>query len=312
MLREVVRLLEAGLGEPLILRWLEDNGKTPGLPTADDLVALKRAGASDPLVAALLDRAQAAAPGPGAPPAVTNPSAPAAPAAAPTPDASAPTPAGGGAPRPSERPLAAPSLTPEPLPAAAAPASVPLDVALRYIHVADEAEPWDLVVYLDGVPFEPVQAAPSEASAATWTSQRQVAPGPHVLRWAQELHPERQAGSGPHAARFDPARLGFELAPGTAGAIEVEYRDRAGLVLRFGGPMTVRVTQGGREIAEKHDSSGDPPNWPELCEEIEANLGGNPPGFADRQRLRHCVRWAELWSGVPAVPRRDEVRPPIR
>ena len=75
---EVVRLLEAGLGEPLVLRWLEESGKRPGRPTADDLVALKKAGASDELVAKLLDRsrdgAKAASASPdGAPPAPAAP-----------------------------------------------------------------------------------------------------------------------------------------------------------------------------------------------------------------------------------------------
>ena len=315
---EVVRLLEAGLGEPLVQRWLDDSGKIPALPTADDMIALKKAGASDKLIAALLDRASPPAPpaavapaavtrpAPGPPPApVSAPAAVApmvAPTAVPPPPAAPVIPA---APAPTTAPAAAPEA------AAADAAAVLVDTSILYIHIAEEGEPWDLVVYLDGRPFAPVAAARSTSSAQTWTSQRPLAPGPHILRWAQERHRERKGEIGLHAARFDPEPLYFAIAPGSRGAIEFEFRDSSGFIVSRSGPVKVRVTENGREIAS-HSSSGDPAMWPLLCEEIEANAGGKKPGFNDRQALRHCVRWADLWKEVPDAPGRDAVRPAVR
>jgi len=301
VLRDVVHLLEAKLGEPQILRWLDQSKARPGLPTAADLVALKRAGASDELVAALLERADAA-PSPSPSP-VATPAA----AAAPTPvlehAPAAPTPAASIVPPPA--PVASAALS------AIAPVVVPVDVSIRYIHVPDEGEPWQLVVYIDGRPFVPLDAASSERAALAYTEHLALAPGPHVLRWAQERHRERRTERGLHAARFDEEPLAFTLAPGAPATLEVEFRDRNALFLRFGGPVDASVTQGGSEIASRHANS-DPAKWPLLCEDLEVNLGGRKPGFMDRQELRSCVRWADLWQAVAGAPGRDVVRPPVR
>jgi hypothetical protein len=276
VLRDVVRLLEAKLGEPLILRWLEESGRTPAPPTASDLVALKRAGASDELVAALLDRAKRAAP-------------------------PVPSPAPGPSPPPA-------SATPPPPSTAAAGTTVPVDVSLRYIHRPEEDEPWEFVVYLDGDPFPPLAATASEGSAPTTTERRQLAPGPHLLRWAQERHAANRRGRASHAARFDTERLSFTLAPGVPATIELDFRDLNGLILRFGGPIDARVAQGDRELVSVH-TNNDPEKWPLLCEDVEANLRGDKPGLAERQELRSCVRWADLWKDTPSVPDRGTVRP---
>ncbi|MBP7587625.1 MAG: hypothetical protein KBA72_06710 [Thermoanaerobaculia bacterium] len=311
---EVVRLLEAGLGEPLVQRWLDDSGKIPALPTADDLIALKKAGASDKLIAALLDRASAHAPATpaAAEPTTTPVPAPAAaPGRAPAPAVPAPAPDAPVVTAPAATPFRTAAPAPAPEAAAAGAAAVLVDASILYIHVPEEGEPWDLVVYLDGRPFAPVAAARSTSSAQTWTSQRPLAPGPHILRWAQERHRDRKGEIGLHAARFDPEPLYFAIAPGSRGAIEFEFRDSSGFIVSRSGPVKVRVTEDGRELASR-SSSGDPAMWPLLCEEIEANAGGKKPGFNDRQALRHCVRWADLWKEVPDAPGRDAVRPAVR
>jgi hypothetical protein len=279
VLRDVVRLLEAKLGEPLILRWLEESGRKPGPPSASDLVALKRAGASDELVAALLDRSRGGAPVETAP----------VPAAAATP---------------------APTSAPPPAPATDG-ATVPVDVSLRYVHRPEEGEAWELVVYLDGVPFPPLAATASQASAPTTTERRRLAPGPHLLRWAQERHAAGRRGRESHAARYDTERLAFTLAPAAPGTIEFDFRDLNGLILRFGGPIDARVAQGDRELAAVH-TNNDPEKWPLLCEDIEASLNGAQPGLAERRQLRSCVRWADLWKGAATVPERAAVRPAAR
>ena len=167
------------------------------------------------------------------------------------------------------------------------------------------------MIYLDGVPFDPVPAASSARSAATWTHQRSVPAGRHWLAWSQEEHIEDGKGRARHGARFEPEPLAFELAPGAAATIDFEYRDPTGLSLRKSGPVTVSVSQNGRELARR-DASGDPAAWPKLCEEIEVNFAGRKPTFLERQDLRYCLRWADLWQGVAEPPTRDAVRPPVK
>ena len=292
VIAEVVRLLDAHLGEPLIVRWLEDSGKVPAHVSADDLVALKDARASDQLIATLLDLAKGSA---GKAPD----------AHAPVSAAPVPTPA----PAPAAPALAAPPSSPTTAAGATA-ATVLVSTTLRYVHVADEGEAWTLVVYLDGVPFEPLAPSPSAKSAPDSTTERRVAPGHHVLRWAQERHRERRDEQGIHAARFDPEALSFDLAPGSPAEIAFEFRDRSGMFRRFGAPVTVRVAQDGRELAAFRPAK-ETYDWELLCEDYEANLGGRKPSFDDRRTLRNCLRWADLWKDVPTAPGRDAVRPPV-
>ena len=322
---EVLRLLESGISEAVVLRWLSEESRPPGRPTADELIALKRAGATDDLIAALLDRASRV----DAPPAVMPVPAPtsasksasksdavpsqvtpapvAAPAAAPTPAPEAPS----GRPA-ALAPVAQPAATP---PAAIEPeaqGTVSLSLSALYVHWPEEGEPWDLVVYLDGEPFAPLPAALTERSAERRQARRDVAQGLHVLRWSQERHDERAGERGLHAARFDPESLPFTLAAGTSAEVAFEFRDPSGIPFTTAaGPITVRVAQGGKEIAARLEGGGDAARWPDLCEEIEANVEGGKPSFQQRQLLKRCLRWADLWSALPAgsVSDRAAVRP---
>lgn len=291
VVRDVVGLLEAGMGEPLILRWLEDGDRHPASPlAAADLVALKTGGASDELIAALLDRAVAAEPAsePGPEPVSRT-----------APEATPPPPA--------------PERTPAP-PSPLATGEVPATLTVRYVHGLDEEEQergaWSFVAYLDGVPSPALWAAGPTKATPTWSETRALAPGHHVLRWAQERERPGRGETVLREARFDPEPLTFELAPGEAATIDVEFRDRSGIFARFGGPMTVRVAQGDRELAAR-ETNDDPARWPSLCEEIEASLGDSDPGWDERRQLKRCVRWAELWPGLDAVPGRDEARPKL-
>ena len=321
---EVLRLLESGIGEPVVLRWLAEESRPPGRPTADELIALKRAGATDDLIAALLDRAArvdaptAVVPVPAPTPASKSDTAPsqatpasatapaAAPAAAPTPAPEAPQ-GRAAALAPAAHPAATPPAAIEP----EAHGTVSLALSALYVHWPEEGEPWDLVVYLDGEPFAPLPAALTERSAERRQARRDVAPGLHVLRWSQERHGERAGERGLHAARFDPESLPFTLAAGTNAEVAFEFRDPSGIPFTTAaGPITVRVAQGGKEIAARVEGGGDAARWPDLCEEIEANVEGGKPSFQERQLLKRCLRWADLWSALPpgSVPDRATAR----
>ncbi len=272
---EVLRLLESGIGEAVVLRWLAEESRPPGRPSADELIALKRAGATDELIAALLDRA----------------------AQVDVPPKAAPAPARVLPPAPAKYPAAAPPAAVEP----AAQGTVAVSLSALYVHWPGEGEPWNLVVYLDGVPFEPLPAALSERSAERRQARRDVAPGLHVLRWSQERHGDRAGERALHAARFDSESLPFTLVAGANAEVAFEFRDPTGIPFATArGPITVRVAQGGREIATRLDGGGDPERWPDLCEEIEANLEGGKPSLQERQLLKRCVRWGDLWSALPS------------
>lgn len=286
VIAEVVRLLEAGLGEPLILRWLGEEAARPARPSADELIALKKAGATDALLSALLDRVEGVEAPPAAPP--------------------APAPALETPPRP-----AAPETTAATRTAPAASGPVSLALSTLYVHWPEEGEPWDLVVYLDGEPFAPVPAARSARSAQPRQALREVPPGLHLLRWSQERHGERPGERGLHAARFDPEPLVFTLAPGAPATVDFEFRDPSGIPFASAkGPVTVRVRQSDREIATRLEGGDDPYRWPSLCEELEVNLAGRKPSLQERLLLKSCLRWDDLWTDLPGgVPGRDEVRP---
>jgi len=69
VVREVVRMLEAGVSEDVILRWLDRDGRHPGELGSDDIIALTRAEASPQL----MDRLMTAPQSPAAPVALALP-----------------------------------------------------------------------------------------------------------------------------------------------------------------------------------------------------------------------------------------------
>lgn len=270
VVREVVRMLAAEISEPVILRWIETSGRRPAAVSSDDLVALKRAGASDGLLGKLLEMAGAEPPSPPAP----------------SPPPPAPTPA-----------PADPS------------GAVPMRFEIRYqpVSVEDE-EPWDLFVYLDGRLLARAEAPMAALFPRAVAFDGNLAPGPHVLRLVQERH-RRRSGGWHHEARVwgDPVR--FTLEPGAPGELKLEFR-QVKLALRAGdAPISWRVTQGERTVAESGQTGTRPETWPLLCEEIEANLKpGKKPALPIRRELERCVRWTGLWPGIAGAPSREEVR----
>lgn len=277
VVQEIVRMLAAEISEPVIVRWIETSGRRPAAVSSDDLVALKQAGASDDLLGKLLEMAGAEPPPP--------------PASSPLPPAPEPTPMRVPAPAPED-----PS------------GAVPMRFEVRYqpASVEDE-EPWDLFVYLDGRLLARAEAPMTALFPKAVAFEGSVAPGPHVLRLIQERH-RRQSGGWHHEARVwgDPVR--FTLEPGKPGELKLEVRQ---VKLALGGeaPISWRIAQGERTVAESGPTGTRPDTWPPLCEEIEANLKrGTRPALPIRRELERCVRWTGLWPGIAGVPSREEVR----
>ncbi len=289
ILEEVRTMLEAEISEPIIVKWLAGSDRKPRRPSAAELIGLKQAGASDELLARLLELAGEAPddgvvePPAEAPAAVTPPAAP----TAPPPSAVPPQPA-------------APTQS-------AATGEIPVHFELSYVPDFDEDEDeWGLYVYVDGEPLTYVPAG-SLLGARPLRFRQFFAPGSHSLRVTQERHVKRGRDRWFHAARMAGLELPLELMAGAGADVELKFRQSQ---LAFGGsdgPLSFRLVQGKKvEVIEKQ--GGDPESWPLVCEEIEANAGaGKELKKSLRRQLDDCTPWSELWDGLE-VPGRDQVR----
>lgn len=320
VVQEVVRMLQAKVSEPVIVHWLDTSGRRPAAIGSREIVELKRAGASDPLTTRLLDLSAAkGAPGEepaAAPPALASPGAPYAPSAPPKPAPAAPAP-GASAPgqpaaaAPSSSAAASASAASAPVAAEAAGRGAPGHAANVHWRIAyhpnfgPDDERWDLYVYLDGRYLARVKSPVVSLLDPPLEFDRALAAGHHVLRVMEERHLHNFGRNGwSHAARVAPAVLAFDLAPDAAG--RVELRCETG---QRGGPLRLRVTQGDAEVAKATPAAPEPDAWPPLCEELAAgrSAGRRASGSAGREPAS-CLRWADLWPGVPAAPSRDAVR----
>jgi hypothetical protein len=335
VVQEVVRMLQAKVSEPVIVHWLDTSGRRPEAIGSREIVELKRAGASDPLTTRLLDlSASKSAPGEG--PAASAPPKPV--PTAPAPGARAPgqpaatVPSSAVAAPSQEGAAAAPAARAEAPASAAGPASaastpapagstpVAAETAARgapgqaanvhwriayHPNFGPDDERWDLYVYLDGRYLARVKAPVVSLLDPPLEFDRALAAGHHVLRVMEERHLHNFGRSGwSHAARVAPAVLAFDLAPAAAG--RVELRCETG---QRGGPLRLRVTQGDAEVAKATPAAPEPDAWPPLCEEAAAgrSAGRRASGSAGREPAS-CLRWTDLWPGVPAAPSRDAVR----
>jgi hypothetical protein len=279
LVEQIVRMLEAELSEDVILAWLEGRPPASAPLSADELVALKQAGASDELMKRLLAQPPSEAAGPAA----------------------------------AEEGLSSVALPAPGRTGHAPPVSVPggeaaiVTVHLSYLPQFDEREggsapPWDLYVYVDGLPVSYVPSARVDNRPETIEFERLVAAGEHTVRVAQERHVER-GGSWHHETRFAPTPFQFELDAGRPARLEVEFHER---LLDYQDPLVFKLTQGER-ILDTGRLGGDAERWPPLCADIEASVpAGKKPSRKQRQRLERCLEWEGLWAELP-VPSRQEV-----
>jgi hypothetical protein len=341
---QVLQMLQGGVTSPVILAWLQKSGKRPAAIESADLVALHKAGASDQLLAKLIDLAEPpasgggetspaaaapppAAPAPPPPPAVAPSSAAPPPpprAAIPAPPVVAPPPSPAAIPKappapPSAAAIAAPPSSPPvaaPAPAAGAAAAavggpVNVQVAVTYRPVfAEYEEPWSLYVYVDGRLLTVVDPGPAMLPLPARKFERLLEPGKHVLRVTQERHRRYNRIVGYLTpSRVDPNDYAFELVVGTPAQIRIHFGEKS---LRHPGPVSVRIEQGGREIINAEPPAGNEETWQVLCEDITASMpAGQPLRGPARKDKDHCVAWPALWPAVAAVPSRDEVRAEI-
>ncbi|MBV8200593.1 MAG: hypothetical protein JOZ15_08210 [Acidobacteria bacterium] len=172
------------------------------------------------------------------------------------------------------------------------------------------SEPWQLVLYVDGHFVAAVKPSPALLPLPPRTFERPLAPGKHLLRLTRERHPAYHRATGyVSPARVDPSEFPFELQPGApdqAALIAVHFGEKS---FKHPGPVALRVTQGGKDLAKLEPAAPGAEAWPALCEDVPAALPAGTKLPADAQKdLKGCVQWASLWPGVGAVPARAEVR----
>jgi len=306
---KVLEMLRGGVAEPVIVTWLEKSGSRPAAVSSDDLIALHKAGASNDLQQRLLESA-------------TGPREPAAPPPPAASGSAAPSPPAAAAPAPAAPPAAAaspaPAAAPPPAGAAAAAAGRAAAVKVRFVVTyrpvfVDEEEPWpqrwQLFLYVDGHYAGSVKAGPVLLPLPGRTVERELAPGKHLLRLTQERHLRYNRVTGyVSPARVDPSEFPFELPPAAANQavqVSIQFGEKS---IRHPGPVTVRIEQDGRQLADLEPEAANPEAWPALCEDVPTAVpaGAKLPGKA-RHDLEGCVHWADLWPGL-TVPSREQVR----
>lgn len=295
---DIVEMLDAGVDEGVILKWLESTNRRPADVGSQGLIALTEAEASEDFVKALLtlideqggeDRMMASAPPPATPRAVES-----------TPDVAEP----------------------------AASGTVESVVRLRAKQVwVDEDEPdrprdppWDVFLYLDGELVAwtrpTLQGEPAEA-------MRALQAGPRELRVVLQRYEELRGG-WQYESLAVPTLVSFEANGDQTLEIEVEMTRIWGLwrQRKDGGPLSYVIRQGDRVLAEGGGTGGDPNRWSPVCEDVEANFPGSegiPKRF--RSSMSRCLRWSELWTGPGRFTDRAKIlqrlaeydfQPPVR
>jgi len=269
---DVVRMLEEEVDPSVISSWLELQEPATVAPSPDDLIRLSRAGAPDELVRKLL----ALGPRP-APPA----------------------------------PRRAPSAAPVAAATADGDGKVPLAVSVSYHpHASFDMEDQDkleLYVYLDGALLTHLEPQSRWSPSRDPAADLALAPGAHDVRLLRESHESlgRKSGRWRHEARASPDVIRFELAPGHAWALGVEWTEP-----RFSGmqaPLTWWLLRDGERVAGAEKVGTPKDRWPHVCEDLESRIDPRetkPSRQVQRDR-ESCVRWSDLWSRSPveAPPR---------
>ncbi|MDY7096151.1 MAG: hypothetical protein SX243_24515 [Acidobacteriota bacterium] len=312
VVQDVVSMLERGVGEALVVRWLESSAPESGALSAEDLIALTEAGASEELIGQLLDRGTSPASERGtemeATPAAQEPAAPApplVPAAASTPPPAAP-PAPAAPSAKAQPPATQPPVAPAPG-VAAGQARVEFEMLYAPV-VGEDEEAWDLYVYLDGAVLAWVPAS-TLLRGDPMSFQRTLPAGRHVLRLLLERH-ERSGKSYRHYARVEPRQWVLEVGEGAGWQARLDVKES-----RFrpfaDGDMEVswQVLRGGEVTHNAEHRSEAPGGWAPLCEEVETffDSDGRVP-LAFRSEMKQCVRWQALWPEDLEAPSRTEVR----
>jgi hypothetical protein len=284
VVNDVLRMLEGGVSSRAIVDWL--NRKQEALPplTPDEMISLSEAGASDAVIGTLTlmserSDAEPAAPVPVLAPVAATPQAPP-PTAQPTPQATDHDGKAG------------------------------VTFSLKYKRPEDTGDAfdmqWKLFVYVDG---KPVTYSRSQSSFVDQTieSFRWLSPGKHVLHLLHESHVKKGKRGVIHESEVCPDPIFFEVTPGDGWHVDMTYIQKT-FSKGEQGPLTWTLKKGGEPRDGRKLASKDISQWPQLCEDMQANVpeGKKPPSWV-KQKLKDCVKWSSLSEGFEPWPERAEI-----
>ena len=281
LVEDVVRMLEAEVSEAVIFEFLETRGEPLPRLSADDVIALKKAGASDELMSALLAGSEPSPQAAAEPPSAEPPAVP------PPPPAAVPPP-----------PATGSSTT-----SSTAPATVRFRLTYDPDVDPDALEPpIGLYLYLDGRPLAWSDGRSFNPGGQGLAFEERLTPGRHVLRVLQERHEKTRRGFS-HHARVCPEPIEFTVQPSGLYDLRVTVRETWVLPLKGGGALAWSLGGPDGGGVEKENLAGNTSDWPLLCEDLELQIDGSP-NRREKRQLDACLSWADLWS-APVAPRSE-------
>ncbi len=288
----VLDMLEADISDPVIIRWLHTAEPLNRALSATEMVALRKAGAGDPLLNALLDFA--AEP----PRAASEPSSGAgSPSSASATQAT--TPASNSVSEPVARPSGSSAADRSPSSGTPVDGHAEVTFTLSYSpYFLEDEEEWQLYLYLNS---EPLTYVPSSGlTGKTLSFTRSLPAGDHELRLTRELHEPAKKGSTKHRARVADVKIPLSLQASNPVDVEVKFRQT---LLKSYDPISYRISQGGKTDL-REQVGGNPDRWQEVCEDIQLSLGDDSKiGRSTKRRLNQCAEWKSLWTGSTVIDR---------
>ena len=259
---DVVKMLDAGIEPRLVRSWLESGGRSPGTLSANDMIALSSANASDELIEYLLETS-------------ARPAGAETPAAAPPPTSRPQEPA-------SPEVMAPASSVVHEAPVVQSSARTDssecclVDFAVEYRSAEDsdsddmEADAPDLFVYLDGEFLGRFASQGDIGSRGPLTFRRQLATGSHSIRLTRERHTpsksRKKSGTWDHATTVSPSVIRFNVEPGANWNLDIRWTES---VFSLKPPLHWRWSRDGVEVAGEKNAGAFRDDWPYLCDDIE-------------------------------------------
>jgi hypothetical protein len=272
VLGDVMRMLEQGVGSPVIEDWLSKQTRNVPALSPDDVIGLTRAGASERLVEQLIEMSAHQG-------------------------------------EPSPQPTAEPSGVRPPEPSPDGSAGVAFSFVYR--SQSDDGEEnsrrWAMFVYLDGEPLTWSKSSGSFSLNSVNTS-KQISPGPHVIRLVRESHTRRsKAAPWEHEAQASRTPIVFNVESGDGWHMSISWRQPA-VSFKEQQPLSWRLTRWDVDVAGVEKTGTRKEDFKQICEDAEASVPeGKKPNSDVKSRLKSCASWSSLWGGVDEFPAREEL-----
>jgi hypothetical protein len=267
---DVVRMLEENVEPGVVEAWLDSGDHRPGPLTADDMVALSRAGAPETLISRLLELSEAEKPA-----AVV-------------------------AEEPIDSVMAGRTDFSVRYKPQAGAYDEDRDPWALYVYL----DGWPLAWTDGGSSVFTVSTKPLRfhETLAPGKHVIRLLKESHVLvskkndRWA-------------HEALVCPVAVEFAIEAGSSYRIDLELNENVAVWSKQDGPLSYSLFRNDALLAEEKGEGPDTDEWSALCEEVETAFPGEKrDSRAAARAMKGCVSWESLWPSTPDDPDRETVR----